>query len=172
MNKLKVLFVYLPSFSLEYINEAIRNKEDLVTTLTMPLGILYLSSFLKKNNDIDHVGLLDYCLPLKTVNQYESVDDYVLNEINKQVDFIPDIIGISLVFSASHTFFEKLMIYLKKLWNKSIIVLGGEHATNCTRFLLRNISIDYYKRGRRKCIFGICSAISKRTISKRSIVIY
>ncbi len=145
MKRPNVLFVNLPFKPYNYVRENLTGKRDeWKTSLSaMPMGILYLSSYLKTHNDVGQVMLLDFPLYLLDNAHYASVEDFILAEARKRVDFKPDIIGFSLNFSMSHRFFELAVRTLKSIWPKAIMVAGGVHATNCAKGLLANENLDY-----------------------------
>jgi len=64
-----------------------------------------------------------------------------------QVSFAPDILAFSFIFSASHDFFALCLDELKTIWPEAKTVVGGFHATNCTRQVLENQNVDYVIRG-------------------------
>lgn len=138
-----ILFVNLFALPFKFIEEKFTKKTSMSETLAMPLGILYLSSYLKANNQLGKVGLLDYPLSIENITDYLDVKDYILGEAKKQVKFKPDIICISLMFSASYPFYKLTAELLKTLWPEVIIVVGGIHATNCVKALLTTTKVDY-----------------------------
>lgn len=111
----------------------------------MPLGILYLSSYIKKYNDINNVDIIDYVAMLKN-NKYDNLKMFIKSGIYK-VNKIPDIIAISLIFTVSYEFYKLLIRQLRKIWPHAIIIIGGTHATNCYKELLKDRKIDYVIRG-------------------------
>ena len=145
--KPNVLFVNLPLVPHEYLRDSISNKRTEGSSLAIPLGILYISSQLKAQNDAGKVGLLDYTLHLPELAGHASIEDFVLEEARRRVSFRPDIIGISLLFSTSHRLFEVVVTGLRALWPKATIVVGGIHATNCAARLLEYAEVDYVLRG-------------------------
>ena len=57
--KPNILFVTIPSLPLEVLRESFSGESEHPQILSMPLGILYLSAYIKKNADIGKAGLLD-----------------------------------------------------------------------------------------------------------------
>ena len=112
-----------------------------------PLGILHLSSYLKKFGNVNQVGLLDYSLALLNSKQYKNLADFITSTTKKYVNFVPDIIACSINFTTSHPFMLEAIKYLKSIWPNSIIIVGGNHATNATTKLLQFSFIDYVGRG-------------------------
>jgi anaerobic magnesium-protoporphyrin IX monomethyl ester cyclase len=143
-----ILFVNLPYIPIEFLGEDSPGKSTLQgSPLTMPMGILCISSYLKEHNDVGHVSLLDYRLYLDNLVNYCSVEEFFLEEARKNVSYTPDVIAISLVFSLSHAPFEIAVRQLKQLWPSALTIIGGFHATNAARFLIANESVDYLLRG-------------------------
>jgi anaerobic magnesium-protoporphyrin IX monomethyl ester cyclase len=143
-----ILFVNLPYIPIEFLGEDSPGKSILQgSPLTMPMGILCISSYLKEHNDVGHVSLLDYRLYLGNLKNYSSLEEFFLEEARKNLPYTPDIIAISLVFSLSHALFEIAVRKLKQLWPSAVTVIGGFHATNAARFLIINESVDYVLRG-------------------------
>jgi len=151
--KLNILFVNIPTLPLEFLRESFSGESAHPQILSMPLGILYLSAYIKKNTDIGKVGLLDYIAFLPNIVNYPKIEDYLLAEIHDQVNFEPDIIGISYMFTTSYSFFEVMVPIIKKHWPKALIVVGGVHATNHYKSLLINPNIDIVVRGEAEIAF-------------------
>jgi radical SAM superfamily enzyme YgiQ (UPF0313 family) len=143
-----ILFISLPTLPLTHVANVLNNKSDQVNTLAFPLGILYLSSYLKQHHALGNVSLLDLQLELeRAAGQYATVEDFALGVTQKMVEVIPDIVAISLMFSSSHQFFGLMVDVVRKLWPHTKIIVGGVHATNTTAFLLNNHAIDLVLRG-------------------------
>ncbi len=146
--KLNILFVNPPSIPFKHLKQSFSGKSTHYQTITPPLGILYLSSAVKNNvpEVIGSVGILDYVLETKRIEKYSSVDEFI-ESLPKKINFVPDVIAYSVVFSSSHYFFEASLNHLKSLWPDSKVVVGGNSATNTLPELLENIHVDYVVRG-------------------------
>lgn len=59
--KPRVYFVNLPTLPVEALLEGKANDDP----VAMPLGILYLSSYLRKHGVTQEIGLIDYALSLR-----------------------------------------------------------------------------------------------------------
>jgi len=145
--KPNILFVNFPNVPLEYMFEHLSSDTFLTLKKSMPLGILYLSSYLKKHNEIGHTGILDYAGFCEEAKHCKSIEEFILNRAHSSVGFTPDVILCSLMFSVSHVFCMKAVESFKRIWPKSVIVVGGVHATNYTKGLLGNAHIDFVFRG-------------------------
>lgn len=115
--------------------------------LTMPMGILLISSYLKAHNDVGRVGLLDYRLSMDRLGGYRSAEEFFREEARKNAPFVPDILAVSLTFSLTHRTFELAAKQLKQLWPQATLIVGGNHATNATTAVLEIPEVDYVLRG-------------------------
>lgn len=149
MMKPNVLFVHLPSVPLDQMEQVFvdRHQPDFSFTITMPLGILYLSSHLQEHGDPGRIGLVDYPTKVCNLLDYESMDDFIARVAQADCDFKPDIIAFSTLFSSAHQFLLRATQVLKDLWPEATTIVGGIHATNCVGELLAEPSIDYVCRG-------------------------
>lgn len=152
--KPNVLFVNLPSVPFKSILESFDGTTRVVQPLSMPMGILYLSSYIKKYNHLGKIAMLDYVLHLAEISNYRDVNDYILKIAKNNIDFVPDVLAFSLIFSTSQPFFNASASILKNIWPKAIVVVGGVHATNCTKQLLQNKNVDFVIRGEGEIAFS------------------
>lgn len=152
--KPNVLFVNMPSIPLSDIEASFRNESLRVQSVSMPLGIMYVSSYLKKHGNASRVQLLDYVLALPKSSDYKDVDDFITRVAERDVGSAPDVIGFSLNFSASYRFFARCLAILSTIWPKATVVVGGVHATNTTKALLELCDVDYVIRGEAELPFA------------------
>lgn len=148
--KPNVLFVNIPPRPTEDLINAIHNEKLMVSLeheISMPMGILYLSSYIKKYSPVNHVEILDYVLYQKKINTFTALDDFIKGVAQSEVHIKPDLIAVSMNFSTSRQFTLDCVKTLKNLWPDSIIVIGGNHATNTFQDLLSHKEIDYVIRG-------------------------
>lgn len=120
----------------------------------MPLGIMYLSSYLQKQNEIGNVEILDYVLNMKNITEYQKIEDFIREVAKKDVNYVPDILAVSLMFSASQQFFDLCINILKSMWPYATSIVGGVHATNCSKQIIENICVDYVARGEAEIAFS------------------
>jgi anaerobic magnesium-protoporphyrin IX monomethyl ester cyclase len=154
--KRNVVFVHLPSVPLDQMEQvfADRHAPDFSYIITMPLGILYVSSYLKEHgSNVGEVGLIDFPPKLKDLLNYQNIEDFIHSAAVTDCNFTPDIIAISTLFSSAHQFLLKASKVLKSRWPNATIVVGGIHATSCTSELLANENIDYVCRGEGEIAF-------------------
>lgn len=158
--KKNILFVNLPSMPFEDIASNLAGEDSYSQPISMPLGILYLSSYLKKHNEFNNVGLLDYVLKICEIAKYKKMnapaklEEFIVNVAQRDAGFTPDILAFSLIFSTSHPFFIICNDLLRSLWPNAVSVVGGTHATNCTKRLLENKNVDYVVRGEGEIVFS------------------
>lgn len=92
---------------------------------SMPMGILYLSAYIKEYTNYE-VRMLD---------------------IGEETDWTPDIIGYSVVFSASHQHFVEAVAKLKKQFPNALHIAGGNHATNACEEVGRHVDHVFLGEG-------------------------
>ena len=151
---MKILFINPPSVPHTSLVKELKDKTlSHKQVLSLPLGILYLSSVLEKNiTDVD-VKIIDIA---KGVFEYSRSKDRLSTNIEEITalcmqdlpdDWTPDYIGISVLFSTAHKTTGEISKSLKKIFPGRPIVIGGMHATNAVEKLLKFESIDYVCRG-------------------------
>jgi len=145
--KLKLVFVNLPYIPVEDINLKIKHQEEKFTHLSFPMGILYLSSVVKKEDICDKIDILDYQYEINHIKDYNNINDFIVGTVQNRINFVPDVIAVSLMFTTSYEFFTICIKKLKEIWPESKIIVGSFIATNCTVQLLDNEYIDYILRG-------------------------
>lgn len=96
---MKLLFVNLPS---------VPTGAQQITS--MPMGILYLSAYVKKYTEYE----------VKMLDIHEPVDP----------DWIPDVVAYSVIFSSSHGHFIERSQILRQVFPNATHIAGGNHATN------------------------------------------
>jgi len=142
-----ILFVNLPNVPVKAILNDLSFDTFLTLKKSMPLGILYLSSYIKKHNKIGRVGLIDYAANFEQIRACRSIDEFIVRIAHREVNFVPDLILFSLIFSVSHEFCIRAIKLLRRIWPNSTVLVGGIHATNYTEKLLEYEYIDYIARG-------------------------
>ena len=152
--KQNVLFVNFPTIPYTRLLDYFSGGDlDEVQLHGEPLGILHLSSYLKKFGNVNQVSLLDYSLALLDSKQYKNLTDFISSVAEENVDFVPDIIACSINFTTSHPFMLDTIKYLKSIWPDAIVIVGGNHATNATTKLLQFPFINYVGRGEAEVAF-------------------
>jgi anaerobic magnesium-protoporphyrin IX monomethyl ester cyclase len=154
--KKNILFVNLLSTPIDSILESFEEKNLVIQEIVMPLGLMYLSSYIKKYDQdiLGEVGLIDYTVFAREIPTYQTLNNFLIMIAKQSTNFIPDILAFSLNLSTSHHFFLTCAELLKKIWPDAIVVVGGVHATNYTYPLLQTGLIDYIFRGEAEIAFS------------------
>ena len=158
--KIKILFV-IPSSMPADEQESFLNKTSIlrVPIFSMPLGVLDLAAYLLKNLSNIEIKILDFGKDLYKIYQNQektpsmSVDEFISSELDS-LDFKPDIIGISILFSSAHHTAMKIAKASKQKWPESKFICGGNHSTNYFTHLLKNENVDYVLRGEGELSFS------------------
>jgi len=149
-----ILFISLPTIPFEDIKRSFSGENERPFTLVLPLGVLWLSSYLKKENGHVATHLIDYAHDLyRYADELSTLDELIMHQVDK-VPFEPDILAFSVMFSASHPFLELAIDRLSARWPTAKVVVGGNHATNATQLLLDNPRVDYVARGEGEISFS------------------
>ena len=123
--KQNVLFVNFPTIPYTRLLDYFSGGDlDEVQLHGEPLGILHLSSYLKKFGSVNQVSLLDYSLALLDSKQYKNLTGFISSVAEENVDFIPNIIACSINFTTSHPFMLDTIKYLKSIWPDAIVIVG------------------------------------------------
>ena len=133
-------------------------------TYSMPLGFAEMIAYIRQNIDFENIQLIDFGVALHRFyenindNHIKTIDDFIANEINK-CDFVPDVVGLSLMFSSSYKVSMKTIEMAKNKWPNSVSVFGGNQATNTYKELLSESNVDYVVRGEGEIAF--CELIKR-----------
>ncbi len=115
--------------------------------ISLPMGIMYLSSYIKKTLPAYQVNLVDYRIDFLRINEYKTLDSFITEVAEKNLTSPPDILAFSVLVSSSHHFFKRSVTILKKMFPNATVIVGGFHATNFTKELLELPEIDFVFRG-------------------------
>lgn len=119
------------------------SKTQVTAGVVPPLGLLYLSAYLKQNQIpvvvIDAVG--------DKHEQYTAVGTATLRGLTREeiIDRIPadvTIVGISVLYSSSYLSVRDLMAAIKAARPSAMIVLGGAHSSCLPEYSLRTSAAD------------------------------
>lgn len=145
----KILFLVPVHIAYEsYINPpknartVLKNGRALNSLATdLPLGPLSISAYLKKHAAVE-VQLVDFNVEVSALDafDYESFADFATDYLRDQFGdhFVPDIVGISSLFSPSYKNFIALAEVAKTLWPDACVLGGGNIPTNSYQHILRN----------------------------------
>ena len=151
---------------------AVESFRFATTSITLPLGLAYISSTLKKNNFkvqiIDSVG----DNPKKRVGYYKGyLVGSELKEIVEKVNPNTKSIGISVVFTHEWPLVVKLIALLKEKFFDKKIILGGEHVSAMPEFCLATSKADFIVMGEgEETIIELLSTIKSNNYDKLSSI--
>ncbi|MEI6826589.1 MAG: radical SAM protein [Desulfuromonadales bacterium] len=107
----------------------------------MPFGLLSLSSYIKAHHPIE-VRLLDFNILLNTLDKiiFHSFAELYLETLSQGdwLDFSPNIIGISALFTTSYTNMHEIGRVAKDIFPTSLILAGGGVPTNMYKEIFRD----------------------------------
>lgn len=124
-----------------------------IPSFTMPLGLGYIASYLKKHN-YNEVSILDASImensssPIEVKEGRGLTYGMSLEEISRIVSgYKPDIVGISCLFSVYY--YDAIMTAeaVKKVFANVPIILGGAHASSFGEYLIKHPAVDMCVRG-------------------------
>jgi len=161
-----VLFINPPSMPYNHVGLLLENRQRDITNFVrqavpMPMGILYLSAVLEKEIEGVNIHVIDLAKALNEVAGdptiwFAGIDafvDYYLQRLAPK-DFVPDFVGLSILFSTAHKTSGHIADGVKRRWPGVPVVVGGMHATNAVPSLLAMPSIDYVCRGEAEFIIS------------------
>ncbi len=129
----------------------ILSQFSLSTSTTPPIAIAYLSGTLRENGyevqTIDAIGEdIERLTPVPgTVGLALGLPT---EEIIERIEPDAEIIGYSAMFSCSWTNDKKILEGIRARFPKALIIVGGEHVTACTDYVLEDCTaIDLCARG-------------------------
>lgn len=147
----KVLLIYPFNIIDSYNMDDIKTKN---IELQPPLGLGYISSYFKKNSDIE-ISIFDAnaeairsCLKsnLKIDNNIDMHKLWQMVE-NKIIDYDPDLVGISCLFHTTAQSTIKTAAIIRDISNKKMkkiyTIIGGNHAHVSYNDMLKDDNIDF-----------------------------
>tara|TARA_B100000686_G_C16803326_1_gene987845 strand:+ start:1242 stop:2969 length:1728 start_codon:yes stop_codon:yes gene_type:complete len=153
MPKLNVLFVVPMHITFEsfikpdsnsrtFTNKSGQRVNSLSTDL--PLGPLSISAYLKKHMDIN-VKLIDFNAEVSSLEafDYNSFESYIATFF-KEMDFKPDLVGVSSLFSPSFQNFVDVGRVAKRTWPEAFTVGGGNIPTNSYTQIYKDLKYDFF----------------------------
>ena len=132
---INVLFVSPSSMPLFQIDELLGDQNELLAPkFETPTGLIELASYTRNKLNYVNFELLDLAKDLSAYHRNladNSPTDYrgFVGRLLSQVVTIPDVIGISILFSSSYLSSIKLAEIIKKKWPTTKVIFGGGHVT-------------------------------------------
>ena len=148
--KLKVLLcvsMYTPKSEVEDLLRQTENTR--APRFTTPQGVLALAAYARKMNPGFEFKVIDFNRELFYFHKAKKVStlENFIRKILKEQDFVPDVVGTSVIISTGHGVSLEIAKGVKNLWPDAITVHGGTHVTNFANFIIREDYIDYAIRG-------------------------
>jgi len=152
MQTKKILFLVPPNLTFgDYVSPSNANKQvnkgdgklygNLVTD--MPLGVLALSSYLKKHIEVE-IELVDFNIELDRLNEfkYHSYREYFYHFFGSKFGEVdqakPEVIGISSLFSPSYAAMLDIAAVCKEKLPGTLILAGGNIPSNMYHQIFRD----------------------------------
>lgn len=149
-----LLFINLPTMAYSELEKSFASANIVSEPLSLPLGILYLSSNCKRINPHVLVDILDYSLQAQKISEYKSIEQFIDEGVKSKSHLRPDILAFSLTFSTSHKFFTAALDALCAIWPEAVTAVGGNHATNSAKEILTNDKVKYLFKGEAELAFA------------------
>lgn len=125
MKKLNVAFVLTPY------------KDRAFDTISIPLGLAWLTSFIKNKEENIQIDNFDFLLEPERENEF-----YSLICAKKY-----DVVGIQAHSNATAHEALRISKRIKEINNKVVVILGGNAATFCSEFFLNTGFVDFISFG-------------------------
>lgn len=149
----KILFVYPPYLAPSHVERILAGTEEIA--MGAPLGLMYISAYLKKSGFAGEIELLDLMDIVYRDRRVLADAALFENAITQHLaDFKPDVIGITLNFSVSWSYFVQISRVIREHLPEATIVVGGGHATFAYKHVLQGGLADYVVRGEGEYAFS------------------
>ena len=154
-----ILFINPPSMPYNQVERVLKDPDIFINqAVSMPMGILYLAAVLEAEDHDVNIEILDYAKIFRDYGVHEdrvSLDFHHFSQmVLEQVPegFVPDVIGISILFSTAHKTAGAIAKTCAERWPDAAVIAGGMHATNAVNELLEFPGITYVCRGEAESI--------------------
>ncbi len=139
-------------------------KDAVYETISMPLGLCWISSYIKSK--IDNINITGYDMLLKPELEKTLYDEVRLNKFN--------VVGIQAHSNMTIDDTIRIINTIKKIDKNIIIVAGGNAATYMSNYLLQKSEIDIIIKGEGELTFYelICALINKTEFKDIKGLIY
>jgi anaerobic magnesium-protoporphyrin IX monomethyl ester cyclase len=137
---MKILFIVPPNIGFaDFIAppsnvkvQSMRSGKAFGSVITdMPLGIISLSAYIRKNADVETRGI-DFNVALNKLDRFDwpSFRDYFRDVLSQEIArFRPDVIGISALFSTAYKNLIDLGEVSRELCHDAFVIAGGNVPT-------------------------------------------
>ena len=160
-----------PGFNERIVVKKSGNYGNIVTD--MPIGLLSLSAYLKKNTAVE-VKLIDFNVILNKIDsfEYKSFPELFQEILSSKewLDFVPDIIGISALFAPSYQNMLDIANIARKIFPNALITAGGGAAANMYKKIFEDsVAFDALCYGEgEKPMLGLLKSADKKEFLKNN----
>lgn len=158
---IKILFLNPPSVPYSHLVEGLASPYAAVhQTVAMPMGILYLAAVLERDLPGVEIRIVDLAKAAREYSESEQRRPLRIEEFTALAldglpsDFVPTVVGLSILFSTAHKSSLCIAAAVKSRWPSVPTVFGGMHATNAVESLLEASAVDYVCRGEAETIIS------------------
>ncbi len=130
-----ILFVSPSSMPLYQQEEMLSQRDpNLIPKFETPTGLIELASYTRNKLEYAQFELLDWAKDLNAhhrdiENQEPTTTDAFYRKLLDDVEMVPDVVGISILFSSSYLSSVKMAEIIKEKWPDTKVLFGGGHVT-------------------------------------------
>lgn len=160
MTDVKILFINpSPMPSSEQEKLVIKQPIGTVPDFATPIGLIEMASYIRHQLEGVEFRLLDIAKDvhvhyLTLADQPKlTLDEFYEQKLN-ELDYTPDIIGISILFSSSYKGALRLLKLARQKWPQVTMIAGGNFATSSCELMFRDSpGLDFIFRGEAELSF-------------------
>ena len=105
----------------------------------IPLGPISMSAYLKKHMDIE-VKLIDFNAEINVLDEFPYTSFYdCCVDLLQRLDFVPDVVGVSSLFSPSFSNFMDCARAARALFPDALVLGGGNIPTNSYEHIFKEL---------------------------------
>jgi radical SAM superfamily enzyme YgiQ (UPF0313 family) len=132
-----ILFLIPPAIPFNDLESCGQIKFDMYIPTSIPIGVLSISSYLKKYCDVN-IRILDFNIVLNSCERKDKSLKEILTKYISEItcDFKPEIIGISALFNSNYSYLNSMSEIAKSTFPDSVIIAGGGLPTNLYKEVL------------------------------------
>lgn len=129
--KTGILFIIPPVLPISDLHASGAAQYSTYIPTSIPLGVLSISSYLKKYLDLD-IRIIDLNVVLnKNLSSNNNIEEILEEQLKKIQEVItPKIVGISALFNSTFSYLGMLSAAAKQHFPESIVITGGGLPTN------------------------------------------